>query len=269
MEKEKNVLTVPIAIVVAGIIIGGAIFFTREGQVKSVFNQPSAPTPTSTIQDIASRPVDGSDHIFGNPNAKIVMVEYSDLECPFCKSFHKTMQSLLDEYGKDGKVAWVYRHFPLDIHPKSPKESEASECAGELGGNSAFWNYINKIFAVTPANNGLDAAKLPEIAGQIGLNVSQFQTCLDSGKYADKVKADYNDGLKAGVSGTPNTVLVLTSPLTAAAEQGLNAINQKVMQQLPPGSSNVILIDSGKQKVSVGGAFQYPMMKEIVDLLLK
>src|SRR3989338_11101801 len=129
MEKEKNALTVPLAIVVAGIIIGGAIFVTREGQVKSVFQKPVEQIMPSNTADISSRPVDLNDHLLGNPNAPIIMVEYSDLECPFCKFFHKTMQSLMDVYGKDGKIAWVYRHFPLDIHPKAPKEAEATECA--------------------------------------------------------------------------------------------------------------------------------------------
>ncbi|KKU66631.1 MAG: Periplasmic thiol:disulfide interchange protein DsbA [Parcubacteria group bacterium GW2011_GWA2_47_16] len=268
MEKEKNVLTVPIAIVVAGIIIGGAIFITRGGEVKSVFQKPVEQAPVSNTTNISSRPVDLNDHILGNPNAPIIMVEYSDLECPFCKSFHKTMQTLLDEYGKDGKVAWVYRHFPLDIHPKAPKEAEATECAAEMGGNKAFWDYVNGIFAITPANNGLDPAKLPVIAGQIGLDVQAFQTCLDSGKYTEKVKADYSDGLKAGVNGTPNTVLVLNKTLSPAAEQKLGEINQNIMRQLPPGSSSVLTIDSGKRKVDIGGAFQYAMMKEILDLLL-
>ncbi|MDO8482210.1 MAG: DsbA family protein [bacterium] len=268
MEKEKNVLTVPIAIVVAGVIIGGAIFVTREGQVKSVFQKPVEQITPSNTADISSRPVDLNDHILGNPNAPIIMVEYSDLECPFCKSFHKTMQSLMDVYGKDGKIAWVYRHFPLDIHPKAPKEAEATECAAEQGGNKAFWDYVNKIFEITPTNNGLDHAQLPLIAGQIGLDVTAFQTCLDSGKYAEKVKADYADGLKAGVNGTPNTVLVLAETLTPAAEQKLGEINQNIMRQLPPGSSSVLTIDSGKRKVDIGGAFQYAMMKEILDLLL-
>src|SRR3989338_5116050 len=219
MEKEKNVLTVPMAIVVSAIIIGGAIFFSRGGPTVDVFKPPPEQAGPSVIEEIASRPFDLNDHMLGNPNAPIVMVEYSDLECPFCKTFHKTMQTILDEYGKDGKVAWIYRHFPLDIHPKAPKESEATECAFELGGNKAFWDYVNKIFEITPANNGLDHAKLPEIAGQIGLNMNDFQTCLDSGRYAEKVKADYNDGLKAGVNGTPNTVLVLTVPQTAGARK--------------------------------------------------
>lgn len=268
MDTQKNVLTVPIAIVVAGIIIGGAIFFTRGGPVANVFKDQPKEAVSDVTKEIASRPINNTDHILGNPNAAIVMLEYSDLECPFCKTFHKTMQTLMDQYGKDGKIAWAYRHFPLDIHPLSPKESEATECAFELAGNNGFWNYINKIFEITPSNNQLNPAKLPEMAGQIGLNVSQFETCLSSGKYAAKVKDDYNDGIKAGVNGTPHTVLLLNSDLTPEAETRLAQINQTVLAQLGPGSSNVISIDTSRRKVGVSGAFQYPMLKEILDLLL-
>ncbi len=78
------------------------------------------------------------DHIRGNPDAPVTLVEYSDFECPFCKRFHPTVKRIVDEYG--GRVRWVYRHFPLDeIHPvKARREAAAAECAAELGGNDAF-----------------------------------------------------------------------------------------------------------------------------------
>lgn len=102
-------------------------------------------------------PVTEKDHIAGNPGAELLIVEYSDPECPFCKRFHATMLQVMSEYGKDGKVAWVYRHFPLDsIHSKARREAEAVECAGELGGNDKLWEYLNKLEEITPANNQLD-----------------------------------------------------------------------------------------------------------------
>ncbi|MCI0542492.1 thioredoxin domain-containing protein [bacterium] len=101
--------------------------------------------------------VNPGEHILGNPNAEIFIIEYSDLECPFCKRFHETMKQAMEQYGKDGQVAWVYRHFPLDaIHNKARKEAEATECAGELGGNDMFWKYTNKLMEITPSNNQLD-----------------------------------------------------------------------------------------------------------------
>lgn len=164
---------------------------------------PSAPT-TVTVREVTAE-----DHVRGDRNAPVKMVEYSDLECPFCKRFHPTLQQVMDELGKDGKVAWVYRHFPLDsLHSKARKEAEATECANALGGNEAFWEYVDRLFAVTPSNNGLDPAQLPVIADEVGLNQQEFERCLDSGKFADHVAADLADANAAGGNGTPYTVIL-------------------------------------------------------------
>lgn len=149
------------------------------------------------------------DHVRGEKSARMLLIEYSDLECPFCKRFHPTAQQIVDEY--KGEVAWVYRHFPLDqIHLKADKEAEAIECANELAGNDGFWKLTDKIFEVTPSNNGLNLDDLPKLAGEIGLNQSAFKSCLDSGKYADHVESDYQGGIKAGITGTPGNILLDT-----------------------------------------------------------
>lgn len=166
-----------------------------------------APPPAPSAGDLD--PIIDEDHIRGNRDARIMLVEYSDLECPFCKQFHSTAQQVVDTY--DGQVAWVYRHFPLvQLHSKAPKEAEATECVAELGGEDKFWSYIDKIFEVTPANNGLDPAQLSILASQVGVNQSQFKTCLDSGKYAQKVNDHFSSGQRAGVTGTPGNILLDT-----------------------------------------------------------
>ncbi len=158
---------------------------------------------------ISMRPVSSADHILGNPNADVIIVEYSDTECPFCKQFNVTLDRVMSEYGKDGRVAWVYRHFPIDsLHPRSRKEAEALECANEIGGAAKFWAYEDMIYNVTTSNNTLDPAQLPVIAKNVGVDVTKFNTCLASGKYAAKVEADYEDAVKAGGQGTPNSILV-------------------------------------------------------------
>ena len=120
-------------------------------------------------------------HILGNPGAPVKLVEFSDFECPFCKRFHLTMKRLMNEYGEDGKVAWVYRHFPLvSLHSKARREAQAAECASELGGNEAFWAYSDRLFEVAPSNNRLDLALLPRIAQLIGLDRAKFEACLAS-----------------------------------------------------------------------------------------
>jgi len=109
--------------------------------------------------EVELKPVSESDHILGNIAAKIIIVEYSDLECPFCKVFHNTMHQVVKEYA--GEVAWVYRHFPIaSLHPKAFHEAEATECAWEQGGNEVFWKYMDKLFEVTPSNNGLEESLL-------------------------------------------------------------------------------------------------------------
>jgi protein-disulfide isomerase len=205
-ETSKIALSIPVAIVLAGIVIAGAILLTK-GVPQAGLNTGTNTTPQA--QNITIRPVTDADHILGNPNAPIVIVEYSDTECPFCKQFQVTLHAIVDKYGKDGQVAWVYRQFPLaQLHSKAPKEAEATECAAELGGKSAFWDYIDKVFAITPSNDGLDPSELLTIASQMGLDQKAFKACLDSGKYAAKIQADYNEAIAAGARGTPHTVIL-------------------------------------------------------------
>lgn len=190
---------IPFAIVIAGLAIAGAIYFGDGRKVSA----PVAAQPSGPVDAVIS-----ADHIIGNPNAKVVIVEYSDPECPFCKSFHQTMNRVMGEYGKDGKVAWVYRQFPIaSLHPKAHRESEATECANKLGGNTKFWEYLNKIFEITPSNNQLDPAELPKIAQTIGLDVTAFNKCLDGGEMKAVVDAGLASGTKAGVAGTPFSIV--------------------------------------------------------------
>lgn len=256
-----NKLLIPGAIVLAGVIVAGVLLFNRSG------NLGGTPSPRENGDaEIAVAPVSADDHILGNPDAPIVAIEFSDLECPFCKNFHVTMQQMLDTYGKDGQVAWVYRHFPLaQLHPKAPKEAEATECAAELGGNTAFWKYLDTIFAITPSNNGLDPARLSETAVTVGLDQSVFDACLASGKYAGEVEKDFNDAVSAGGTGTPYTVLVLTEPLSAAAENVVESIASQFNSRNP----NTIVVSTDKQRIGIGGALPFEtVLKPIIDAIL-
>ena len=190
---------IPFAIVIAGLAIAGAIYF-GDGRQDTVAAQSAG----------AVDPVTKDDHIIGNPNAKLIIVEYSDTECPYCISFHPTMNRIMNEYGKDGNVAWVYRQFPIaSLHPKAHYESQATECANKLGGNTKFWEYLNKVFEITPSNNRLDQAELPKIAKAIGLDVTEFNKCLESDEMKTVVDAHIASGAKAGVSGTPYSIILV------------------------------------------------------------
>jgi protein-disulfide isomerase len=236
MDTESNQVqakanySTPIAIVLAGIIIAGAMYFS-DGKKEAV------PVVTEKVVSGVDqvRPVTASDHIRGNPNAPLVIVEYSDTECPFCSRFHSTMKQVMDTYGKTGQVAWVYRHFPIDqLHSKARKEAVALECAGELGGNDKFWAYTDRLYEITPANNGLDLAELPKIAEYIGLDVSKFNTCLASGKYDAKIQADADNAKLTGAEGTP---------------------------------WSVIIVKDGNNE-ALNGAYPYANLKQIIDTLL-
>lgn len=200
-------LSVPIAIIISGALIAGALYFSNVKTPKQVVTETNTESTKGANSNM--KPISNEDHILGNPNAPVIIVEYSDLECPFCKQFHVTLKRVMEEYGKDGKVAWVYRHFPIDqLHSKARKEAEATECAAELGGETKFWEYTNMIYETTNSNNSLDPAELPKIAGKVGLNINAFNECLSSGKYAEKVEAQYQDAIKAGGRGTPNSIIV-------------------------------------------------------------
>lgn len=224
-------LAVPIAIVIAGAMIAVSLFFVN--------SRPAAGTQQPTVaQEI--RGVQDNDHILGSPNAKIVIVEYSDTECPFCKVFHNTMQQIIQEYGPSGDVAWVYRHFPIpSLHPKAAKQAEALECAAEQGGNEMFWKYTNKVYEITNSNNSLDsgvynspetppngpdgkpyytqktprsdqdAGQLSDIARDLGIDVARFEECLKSGKYASRINEDTNEVVAAGGGGTPHSIMIV------------------------------------------------------------
>lgn len=152
----------------------------------------------------ALRPVDPKrDHVQGDVDAAITLVEYSDFECPFCKRFHPTVMKLMEN--NPDKLRWVYRHFPLGFHnPGAQKQAEASECAAKLGGNEAFWGYSDRIYERTKSNGkGFPLENLRPLAKEIGLDGESFQSCLDSGEMTARVKEDIDNGNALGVSGTP------------------------------------------------------------------
>lgn len=163
---------------------------------------PAAPTavaPEPSYDELI--PFDPeTDYYRGNPNAPIAMIEYSDYECPFCQRHHPTMQQALDAYGDD--VVWVYRHYPLNFHPNAQPTAEAAECIGKIAGNDKFWEFSDLVF-----EKGSDKANHAGYAEEIGVDVTAFQNCVDSGEFAEKVTNQLAQGASAGVRGTPGTFI--------------------------------------------------------------
>lgn len=221
--------SIPLAIVVAGALVAGAVYFSGSG------GTPSA-EPGAVLEDI--RGVEENDHVRGSADAKVVIVEFSDFECPFCKVFHETMKRITSEYSA-GDVAWVYRHWPIpQLHPKAGKEAEGAECAAEQGGSEMFWKFADAVFEATDSNNSLDigihntpsptpvgpdgkpyyaeraprsstdAGEMSDIAAGLGLDKAAFEQCLISGKYAERIAADVAEVGAAGGTGTPHSILI-------------------------------------------------------------
>ena len=219
MENNKNKLNIGLAIIVAGIIIGGAILL-KGGKT------PAAPAPVKTGTEAAGqamKPVSTDDFVQGNTNAKVVLVEYADYQCPFCgavfglqpdadvvqylKQKDPTWTPFMPEVTKDyittGKIEFVYRDYPF-LGPESEKAAEATRCANDQG---KYWEYHNYLFGHQNGENkgGFADKNLKTFATTLGLNADQFNSCLDSGKYTQVIADSKTDGDNAGVgsSGTP------------------------------------------------------------------
>lgn len=159
---------------------------------------PSLPPQNLTISF-------GDNPSKGDKNAKLTLIEFSDYQCPFCaRHFRETLPQIEKDYVKTGKLRYVFRDFPIEsIHREAFKAHEAANCAAEQG---KYWEMHDRFFQ---NQNQLGAAELPKHAQAIGLDLSAFQQCLNSGKQAGEIRKELEEGQKAGVNGTPTFFLGL------------------------------------------------------------
>lgn len=208
---DKNKLFLPIAIVLAGVMISGAVLYTRSSP------QTAANTGGTGQQVAGNIPQAGGvvnvsaddDAVLGDPNAPVTLIEFSDFQCPFCRKFYtETLPQIKKEYIDTGKAKLVYRDFPLSFHPGATPAAEGTECAREQG---KFWELHDKIFDEQEKQGQgtiqFTAQDVKTWASQIGLNTAKFNQCLDSGKYKQEVEKDLAGGSAAGVNGTPATFI--------------------------------------------------------------
>ncbi len=156
-------------------------------------------TGQAHAQDIDMRELADDDPWSGSKDAKVVIVEFSDFQCPFCARAFPTVQQIKSTYGD--RILFVYRDFPLSsIHPDAEKAAEAAQCAFE---QDRFWDYHDLLFGKQDEWVGVGVPKFMEYASDIGLDSEAFNGCLNSGKYAEEVAKDQRDGAEVGVTGTP------------------------------------------------------------------
>ncbi|MEI8361470.1 MAG: DsbA family protein [bacterium] len=165
--------------------------------IKPLNNKALAGLKASEKKDVK---LTKADHIRGNKNAKVTIIEYSDMQCPYCARFHETMRQIMLAYPND--VNWTFRHFPLEsIHPYAKKAAEAAECAGD---QDKFWEYTDKLYD----NQGsISESYLGQVATELNLNIDKFNSCLATNKFAAKIDADAASGRSLGVQGTPGSFI--------------------------------------------------------------
>ncbi|HUQ30257.1 MAG TPA: thioredoxin domain-containing protein [Candidatus Paceibacterota bacterium] len=196
----KTSQTVPIAIILGGLIVATAVYMS----VKA--NNPS--TASGTGDPTVVRPVDSSDHILGNPLAPVKIIEYSDFDCTHCKDFDAVLHQIVADLGATGKVAWVFRQFPIvELHPNAVKHAEASDCVAKVGGNDAFWKFATALFQNQPT----DPARYGELAQAAGIRGNGFAECYQNAASTvdAHITADIENGKAAGANGTPYTLIVV------------------------------------------------------------
>lgn len=221
---------VPVAIIVAGGLIAGAVLFTGGPAQQQAVNTAGA---VEDLDELAKnvRPLAASDHVRGDASAPITMIEYSDFQCPYCGTFHPVMQRIMNEYA--GRVKWVYRHLPLDsIHPEANPAALASECVADIAGNDAFWTMADSLIANQQA---LSRTLYEKLAAEVGVPADALNTCLDEARFQGRIDADITNALESGAKGTPFTVVFAP----------------------------------GKDPIPIPGAFPYEAVKSAIEAMLR
>ncbi|MEK7614006.1 MAG: thioredoxin domain-containing protein [Patescibacteria group bacterium] len=203
-STRTNSTSTAIAIVVAGVLIAVALFFSG----KSAENLPRTAGGHGNTAVAAGdfRLPSDDDHSLGNPNASVTIVEFSDFECPFCARLHPTLARILEE---NEDIRWVYRHFPLsEIHGSALSSAVASECVAKLGGNDAFWSFADSAFQ---NQSRLGNAFYREQASALGIDLDAFNSCLSDRSVTQDVSEDRDEAIASGGQGTPFSVVISAS----------------------------------------------------------
>ena len=216
----KSSYTIPLAIVIGGSIVALAVYVSM----------PKAPSVTTAGNPALVRPVGGTDHILGNPAAPVTIIEYADFDCEYCKTFDETLHHIIASEGVDGRVAWVFRQFPLvEIHPDAMRHAEAAECAARVAGNDAFWRFKTVLFDNQPADPALYGTyvKKANIANDTFADCfAHASTTVDA-----LIGADRQNAFDIGAPGTPYSLIIV----------------------------------AGKPPVVMNGGYSYDDVKQLVD----
>jgi len=232
-SAKHNWLAVAATLIVLfllGLFSWRIVYFATRIQSGEVFATPSFLSQYSPSISAASIPIpDGAfdvdtddDPSLGSPDAPVVIVEFADFGCPFSRESSFAVRATAAKWGD--QVRYVYRDFPIvELHPDAQKAAEAGECAQDQG---KFWEYHDKLY-LNQNNMGTDM--LVQFATELNMDTRAFEDCLESGKYADEVAQDYQDGVTAGVRGTPTFFLNGNRVPGAIPEDVLNSLIERLL----------------------------------------
>ena len=209
MKGNKPLITI---VFLSGLLVlFFAIYVKRLEKQANMSEQVNSMTQQGNIAEPAKTPqaVSALDHIKGNKEATVTVIEYSDFQCTECKTIQPTIDKIMQVYGK--KIRFVTRFLPLPQHENTAKESEAAECAGEIGGENAYWKYSRSLFDNSTAIStgiGLPMTKLTPLAVSLGLDINKFNACINGGKFSSRVEAQKADGNSIGIHLLPSMVVI-------------------------------------------------------------
>ncbi len=251
-EGKKKDLVLPIAIVLAALIIGGAMVYSKGlSTIESADSALNTQNSNSVKLDIAS------DQVFlGKADAPITIFEFGDYQCPYCKRFHMLAHlDLVKDYVDSGLAKIVFMDFPLPGHDFAQKASEAAWCAKD---QNKFWEMHDVLFENSGTTNGLTIDNMIKYAEDLGMDKQMFEECLNSSKYAARVQQILEMSARLGIQATPTTIitnkplpLVIDTKAVAVAYQGTSGTANL-------GDSFLII-----------GAQPYSTIKSVIDSLVK
>ncbi|MHB8860266.1 MAG: DsbA family protein [Minisyncoccota bacterium] len=220
----SNKFTIPLAIVFGGVIVAISVYVSMP---------KATPESSNGGNPALVRPVGASDHILGNPAAKVMIVEYADFDCEYCSVFDATLHQVIADEGTSGKVAWVFREFPLiEIHPNAMTNAEAAECVAQTAGNDAFWQFKTELFSHQP----IDPTQYGTFAQTIGLSGNAFASCFANASTTvdARIMADRQNALDMGAQGTPYSLIIVAGkpPVVMSGGYSYDAAKALVDQAL-------------------------------------
>lgn len=203
---------IPIAILVGFGMVAAVLYYNGNQAAPVLPTSVAVPTdrPTENLEeaptllqtDVSVTRDAERRNVYGNADAPVTIVEFSDYECPYCARLHPTLQQLVDE--SNGLIQWEYRHLPLPSHQTAVDGAIVAECVGRLIGNEAFWEFSEKVFA----SNQRGVEFYQATAVSVGVNEAELSACVTDQSINDVVRDDYETARQLGANGTPFSVII-------------------------------------------------------------